>query len=133
MGYRFLADLLAFLHLVFVVFVVVGGFLALSRPRVALLHVPAAIWGVLIQWAGWICPLTPMEVHLRRLGGQAGYSGGFVDHYLVPVLYPPGLTRSHQIWLGIFVALLNLGVYGWLFRRWRARKQCRSDGSPAAG
>lgn len=123
MGYRILADLLALAHLAFVVFVVAGGFLALSRPRLAFVHLPAALWGALIEWAGWICPLTPLEVHLRRLGGEAGYSGGFVDHYLLPVLYPSGLTRSHQILLGVFVAALNLGVYAWMVRRLRAGRQ----------
>lgn len=123
MGYRILADLLALAHLAFVVFVVAGGFLALSRPRLAFVHLPAALWGALIEWAGWICPLTPLEVHLRRLGGEAGYSGGFVDHYLLPVLYPSGLTRSHQILLGVFVAALNLGVYAWMARRLRAGRQ----------
>jgi hypothetical protein len=130
MAYRMLADLLAVVHLAFVVFVVAGGFLALARPRVAFLHLPAAVWGVLIEWAGWICPLTPLEVRFRRLGGEAGYSGGFVDHYLLPVLYPTGLTESHQLWLGGFVLVLNLGVYGWLVWRWGRE---RRDGAGPRG
>jgi hypothetical protein len=124
MTYRFLADLLVALHLAFALFVVLGGALVLWRRRLALLHVPVAIWGVLIELSGWVCPLTPLEVRLRILGGQAGYSGGFVEHYLLPVLYPSGLTREQQVGLGILVGVLNLGVYGlvtWRIMRERGR------------
>ena len=117
MIHRFLADVLVVVHLAFVLFVLLGGVLVLWRRRLALLHLPVAAWGVLIELSGWVCPLTPLEVRLRRLGGQAGYSGGFVEHYILPVLYPSGLTRQHQVWLGILVGLLNLGIYGWILRR----------------
>jgi hypothetical protein len=121
MGYRLLADLVVVVHLLFVVFVVAGGLLVLRRPRLAWLHVPAAVWGALIEFAGWICPLTPLENRLRRLGGEAGYEGGFVDEYLLAILYPSGLTRTHQIVLGALVLVLNLAVYGYALWR-RSRK-----------
>ncbi len=130
MTYRFLADLLVALHLAFAIFVVLGGALVLWRRRLAFLHVPVAVWGVLIELSGWVCPLTPLEVRLRILGGQAGYSGGFVEHYLLPVLYPSGLTREQQVGLGILVGVLNLGVYGLVIwrmmrERGRAEERCR--------
>ncbi|MEP0546199.1 MAG: DUF2784 domain-containing protein [Rhodothermales bacterium] len=121
MLYRFLADLVVVFHLAFVLFVVVGGLLVLRRPRLAWLHVPAAAWGALIEFAGWICPLTPLENRLRRLGGEAGYTGGFVEEYLLAVLYPSGLTRTHQFVLGALVLVLNLAVYAWLLRGRRQR------------
>ena len=107
------------LHLLFVLFVVAGGFLVLRWRPVMLLHLPAAIWGALIEFKGWICPLTPLENWLRRRGGQAGYGGGFVEHYLLPILYPSGLTRPVQIVLGGLVLAINLGVY-WM--AWRRRR-----------
>ena len=121
MAYRFLADLLVALHLAFALFVVLGGVLVLWRRRHAFLHLPVAIWGVFIELSGWVCPLTPLEVRLRILGGQAGYRGGFVEHYLLPVLYPSGLTREQQVGLGLLVCVLNLGVYGLVI--WRMRRE----------
>jgi hypothetical protein len=103
----------------FVLFVVLGGLLVLRWPRLAWLHLPAAVWGALIEFAGWICPLTPLENRLRRAGGTAGYAGGFVEHYLLPVLYPVGLTRGVQYVLGAGVVLVNAAVYWWVFRRVR--------------
>ena len=119
MIYRALADLIVALHLVFVLFVVLGGLLVLRWPRTAWLHIPAAVWGVLIEYTGWICPLTPLENSFRTRGGEAGYSGGFIEHYIQPVLYPAGLTRGTQIVLGSFVLLLNLSAYGILLTRAR--------------
>ncbi|HWJ41615.1 MAG TPA: DUF2784 domain-containing protein [Candidatus Limnocylindrales bacterium] len=119
MIYRALADLILALHLVFVLFVVLGGLLVLRWPRAAWLHIPAAVWGVLIEYTGWICPLTPLENSFRTRGGEAGYSGGFIEHYIQPVLYPAGLTRGTQIVLGSFVLLLNLSAYGILLTRAR--------------
>ncbi|HXI99138.1 MAG TPA: DUF2784 domain-containing protein [Gemmatimonadaceae bacterium] len=119
MIYRALADLILALHLVFVLFVVLGGLLVLRWPRTAWLHIPAAVWGVLIEYTGWICPLTPLENSFRTRGGEAGYSGGFIEHYIQPVLYPAGLTRGTQIVLGSFVLLLNLSAYGILLTRAR--------------
>ena len=120
MPYRLLADLVVVAHLLFVLFVVAGGLLVLRWPRLAWLHVPAAVWGALIEFAGWICPLTPLENRLRRLGGEAGYEGGFVEEYLLAILYPAGLTRTHQLVLGALVLALNLGVYGYVLWRHRA-------------
>ena len=117
MIYRALADLVLVVHLAFVLFVVLGGLLVLRWPRVALLHVPAAIWGVLIEYTGWICPLTPLENSLRRSGGEAGYSGGFIQHYIQPLLYPAGLTRGTQIVLGSIALLVNLTAYGVVIAR----------------
>jgi hypothetical protein len=110
--YRALADLVLVVHLAFVLFVVLGGLLVLRLPRLAWLHVPAAVWGVLIEYTGWICPLTPLENSLRERGGGAGYSGGFIEHYIQPVLYPAGLTRGTQIVLGSLALLVNLTAYG---------------------
>ncbi|HKR07551.1 MAG TPA: DUF2784 domain-containing protein [Gemmatimonadaceae bacterium] len=121
MIYRVLADLVLVLHLGFVLFVVLGGLLVLRSPWVALLHVPAAIWGVLIEFTGWICPLTPLENSLRVRGGELGYSGGFIEHYIQPLLYPNGLTRGTQIVLGTLVLLLNLTAYSIVLSRSRNR------------
>ena len=117
MLYRLLADLTVLVHSGFVLFVALGGLLALRWPRAAWLHLPAALWGAGIEFAAGICPLTPLENHLRRLGGEAGYTGGFVEHYVLPVLYPDGLTRGVQLALGTFVLLLNIVVYAIVWRR----------------
>jgi hypothetical protein len=110
--YRALADLVLVVHLSFVLFVVLGGLLVLRWPKMAWLHVPAAIWGVFIEYAGRICPLTPLENSLRRSGGEAGYSGGFIEHYIQPALYPSGLTRGAQMVLGSLALIVNLTAYG---------------------
>ena len=122
MLYRLLADLVVLLHTGFVLFVVLGGLLVLRWPRAAWLHLPAVLWGAGIEFAAGICPLTPLENHLRRLGGEAGYAGGFVEHYVLPVLYPDGLTREVQLLLGTFVVVLNLVVYTIVWRRSRRAK-----------
>jgi hypothetical protein len=119
--YRALADLVLLVHLAFVLFVVLGGLLVLSRPRLAWVHVPAALWGILIEYRGWICPLTPLENSLRTRGGQAGYAGGFVNHYIQPLLYPVGLARATQVVLGSIVLIINLTVYAILVSRMRNR------------
>lgn len=95
-----MAELIVAVHFAFVVFVVLGGLLALRWPRAAWIHLPAVIWGVLIEFTGWICPLTPLENRLRRASGEAGYQGDFIAHYILPVLYPDGLTRTDQLMLG---------------------------------
>jgi hypothetical protein len=117
MLYGLLADCLVFLHLTFVAFVVAGGLLVLWRPRICWIHLPAAAWGALVEFTGWICPLTPWEHSLRLKAGQAGYSGGFIEHYLLPVLYPAGLTPNIQIVLGCLVVGLNLGIYALVWQR----------------
>lgn len=127
MGYSLLADLVVGLHLAFVLFVVCGGLLALRWPRVAWLHLPAVVWGALIEWRGWTCPLTPLEVALRRRAGEAGYEEGFLDHYLIPLLYPPGLTRELQLAMAAGVLVLNAVVYGLVLRRRRRPRMRRED------
>lgn len=119
MIYRVLADVVLAFHLCFVLFVVLGGLLAMRWPWVAFLHVPAAIWGVLIEYAGWICPLTPLENSFRVRGGEAGYTGGFIEHYIQPVLYPAGLNRTTQFVLGTLVLLVNVGAYAMILSRSR--------------
>lgn len=117
MLFRFLADLVLVVHLAFVLFVLLGGLLVLRWPVVAWAHVPAALWGTLIEFAGWFCPLTPLENTLRWRGGQAGYEGGFIEHYITAALYPAGLTRGVQLALGMLVLVINTLVYVRLFTR----------------
>ncbi|MFQ5350405.1 MAG: DUF2784 domain-containing protein [Thermoanaerobaculia bacterium] len=123
MLYRLAADFVVVVHALFVVFVVIGGLAVLRWPRVAWAHLPAAIWGALIEFAGWICPLTPLEKWLRVRAGGVAYEGGFIQHYLLPILYPPGLTRGTQVVLGLVVLVINLAVYGLLLRRLAAPRR----------
>ncbi len=122
MPYALLADAVLVLHGLFILFVLAGGLLVWRRPRLGWLHLTAVVWAVWVAWAGWICPLTPLENALRRAAGQAGYGGSFIEHYLLPLVYPEGLTRGVQIGLGVGVALLNLVVYALLVRAWRAKR-----------
>jgi hypothetical protein len=122
MTYRIAADAVLLLHLAFILFVVLGGLLVLKWPRLALLHVPAVAWGATVELLHLICPLTPLENRLRRAAGEEGYSGGFIEHYLVPLIYPAGLTPGIQLWLGAFVLLLNLVPYGLLAKRLMRRR-----------
>ena len=117
---RLAADALVVLHLAFVAFVVLGGLLVLRWPRLAWAHVPAALWGAWIELAGWICPLTPLENQLRAAAGQAQYGTSFVEHYLMPVLYPAALTRELQWLLGGVVVGVNAVVYFVAWRRGKA-------------
>jgi len=121
MAYWLAAQLVVILHAGFVCFVVLGGCLAWRWRWVLFLHIPAILWGALIEFRGWICPLTPLEQWLRRAAGQAGYSGGFIEHYLLPVLYPSVLSREMQVFLGTCVVVINIVVYGWLIIRSRRR------------
>ncbi len=117
MEYRIGADLVVLLHLGFVAFVVAGGLLVLKWPRMAWLHIPAAIWGTLVEFTGWICPLTPLENALRAMAGASAYDSDFIAHYILPLLYPAQLTRDIQFILGIVVLGVNVLLYGWLWRR----------------
>ena len=119
MGFRLAADLLVLLHLAFILFVCLGGLLALRRPRWLWLHGPALLWGVAVEFTGWVCPLTPWEWALRELAGEAGYRGSFIEHYLVPLIYPPGLTANAQWVLGGLVLAVNAIVYIAVWRRRR--------------
>lgn len=121
MSARLAADIIVLIHLAFIVFVVGGGLLVLRWRHTAFLHLPAVLWGVWIEFSGGICPLTPLEQNLRRQAGDAGYGGGFIDHYLLPIIYPHELTRPVQLALGLLVLIVNFGVYGWLAWRTRSR------------
>ena len=121
MLYRALADAILVLHLAFIVFVIGGGWLVFRSRRVAWLHVPAVVWAVLLELCGWICPLTPLENDLRSRAGATPYREGFIEHYLLPIVYPTGLTREIQLVLGVAVLLMNVCVYLWLWRRSRKR------------
>lgn len=121
MNYGLLADGVVAIHALFIVFAVLGGFLALWRPWIALVHVPAALWGAYVEFSGRICPLTPLENRFRDLAGEAGYAGGFIAHYITPLIYPAGLTREIQLWLGVVVVAINLLAYGLLARKLLAR------------
>ncbi len=114
---RFLADALVVLHAAFVLFVISGGFFALRWRRLAWLHLPAALWGAVVEFMGWICPLTPLENHFRQLAGESGYQAGFIEHYVVPVLYPAQYTPTLRVTLGALVVLLNAAAYAVYFRR----------------
>ena len=113
------ADLLVLLHFAFILFVVLGGLLVARWWRLVFVHLPAALWGALLEFFSWPCPLTPWEKQLRQAVGEGGYAGGFIEHYLLPVIYPPGLTPAVQVALGIAVVVINLVIYGWLL--WRKR------------
>ena len=115
--YGVLADAVLIIHLGFVLFVVLGGLLILRRPWMAWAHVPAAAWGVAIEFGDWTCPLTPLENHLRERAGEAAYSGDFIARYLLPVLYPEGLTREAQIALGLGALLFNAAIYAVVVRK----------------
>jgi hypothetical protein len=108
---RVAADFVVIIHFGFIVFVVLGGFLVLRWPKLMWLHLPAVAWGVVIEFAGFICPLTPLENRLRITAGEGGYSSGFIDQYLIPVVYPDGLNRSTQIALGVLLVSINLVLY----------------------
>src|SRR5687768_3916194 len=123
MLYRGLADLVLVAHLAFVLFVVLGGLLALRWPRVAWVHIPVALYGAIIEFVGFICPLTPLEIWLRARGGEAGYEGDFIEHYITAALYPSGLTREIQIAIGVAVLLVNAAVYGQFLRLRRLRRK----------
>jgi hypothetical protein len=111
------ADALVLLHFAFILFVVFGGLLVFRWPWAAFIHLPAAAWGAVIEFAGWICPLTPLEQKLRQAGGEMAYGGGFIDHYVLPLMYPDGLTRTSQFYLGFAVLILNAAIYGgWYYR-----------------
>ena len=107
MFYKFLADFIIVLHLTFILFVLFGALFVLKKPKLSWVHIPAAVWGMLISLVGWICPLTPLENYFRRIAGAQGYAGSFIDHYIMPIIYPSGLTRELAIGIGVFVLLWN--------------------------
>jgi len=111
MIYPLLADGVLLLHLAFILFVVLGGFLVRARPRLAWLHLPVALWGAAVELAGLSCPLTPLENRLRTLGGKVGYPGGFIEHLLAPLVYPEAMARELQIVMGLGVVAINVVAY----------------------
>jgi len=122
--YLLLASLIVLAHLGFIVLVVAGGLIALRHPRFAWIHLPAVAWGAWIELSGGICPLTPLENSLRARAGAEGYTGDFLDHYVVSLIYPAGLTRELQLALGAAAIGINVAVYGWiLFNRARNRRR----------
>ena len=125
MIYHWLAGAVVLFHAAFVVFVIAGGFIALRWRRVVWLHVPAAIWGIAIEYGGWVCPLTPLEIALRERSGVAGYSGGFIEHYVLRRLYPSGLTPPIRWLLGSLALVLNIVAYT-LIARQRAQSAKRA-------
>ena len=117
MLYRLLADLVLVVHAAFVAVVMLGGVAVLRWPRMAWFHLPVALWGAGIEFLGGICPLTPLENRWRQLAGDQGYAGGFVEHYIVALLYPDGLTRSIQVALGLLVIVVNVAIYAYAWQR----------------
>ena len=128
MIYRILADAIVVVHLLFVVYALFGGLLVLRWKYTVLLHIPALLWGVVVEAKGWICPLTPLENRLRTEAGGAGYPGGFVEHYILPVLYPEGLTRADQMLLAVLLVTANVVIYGFVLRAALRRDRVRQYG-----
>ncbi|MFQ6005074.1 MAG: DUF2784 domain-containing protein [Woeseia sp.] len=128
MLYRVAADFVLALHLGFIAFVVFGGLLTLRYRPFVYVHIPAAVWGAFVEISGRICPLTIWENGLRRIAGESGYSDSFVEHYLLPVIYPAGLTRSIQFWLAGMVILVNIAIYAWLLYRWGRSRRTETSG-----
>ncbi|CAG1005635.1 hypothetical protein BURK1_03224 [Burkholderiales bacterium] len=118
---RLAADAVVALHVAYIAFACLGGLLALRHPGWALAHLPAAAWGAYAELSATVCPLTPLENHFRRRAGEAGYGGGFVEHYVMPLLYPAGLTQDIQAWLGVFLLALNAAIYALVIARRRRR------------
>ncbi len=114
MFYSAVADFLVGIHFAFILFVALGGLLVLKRTWLALLHIPCVIWGIMIESQGWICPLTPLEIQFRTLAGDGGYTGGFIDHYLMHLIYPPGLTRTWQLAVAALLLAFNLSIYAYV-------------------
>lgn len=133
MWYRAAADVVLVVHFAFVIFVALGALLVLRWPRLAWVHVPVALYGAAIELVGWVCPLTPLEVSLRRMGGEAGYAGGFVERYITAALYPEGLTRDAQLVLGIGVLVVNAAIYAIVWRRRRRARETAAETAAGGG
>ncbi len=126
MLFRLFADTIIIIHFLFILFVILGGLLSLLNRHWIYFHLPAVVWGVVIEFTGWICPLTPIENHFRHKGGTLMYEGGFVEHYLIPVIYPVGLTHEIQYILGALVVGINVVIYFYIFKYWAGRKKLTS-------
>ncbi|MDV5168646.1 DUF2784 domain-containing protein [Photobacterium rosenbergii] len=125
MMYRILADLVVIFHLLFIIFALLGGLLVIWRNIMVLVHIPAVLWVSVLSFKGWICPLTPLENQLRLAAGGEGYPGGFVEHYLIPVIYPAGFSFDVQIVLGITALMINFVIYAFVYY-WEKRRQDRT-------
>ena len=123
MIYAVLADAVVVLHGAFILFVIFGGVLVFWRRGLAWLHLPCMIWGVLGSFYAWVCPLTDLENYWRAAAGDRGYEGGYIEHYLLPLIYPAAMTRGMQLALGLGLLTVNLLVYGLAWRRWQVRKR----------
>jgi hypothetical protein len=121
MPFSLLADLVVVIHFLFILFVIFGGLFVLYKRDWAWLHIPAALWGALVEFTGWICPLTPLENWLRLQGGEPAYASSFIERYVVSIIYPSFLTRSQQIFLGLGVIVINMFIYGRIV--WKQRRQ----------
>lgn len=119
MIYRILADIIVLIHLLFIIFVVSGGLLGFYKKWTVWIHIPAAVWGALVELTGWFCPLTPLENRFRISGGAEGYEGSFVENYIIPLIYPENLTRNTQMAMGISVIVINAVIYFFLIKRYR--------------
>jgi Protein of Unknown function (DUF2784) len=133
MLYRVLADAVLVAHFAFALFALLGGTLALRWRRAAWLHIPTFAWGVLVQLANWECPLTPLENYFRRLGGEAGYAGGFVEHYVSAFLYPEHITPAFRFVLGLFLLFTNLVAYSFVIYSARVAPPPRGRTASGAG
>jgi len=120
--YRILADCVVIVHLLFIVFALLGGLLVIWRSYLVFVHFPAAIWVFVISFKGWICPLTPLENQLRHAAGTEGYTGGFVEHYIIPIIYPAALNFNLQIVFGIVAVVINLGIYSFVYYKLKTRQ-----------
>ena len=121
MVYQIIADILIVIHGVFILYVLFGAFLNFRWPKLIWWHVPAIIWGALVEYMHWICPLTPLENYFRHKAGIGVYEGDFIEHYIIPLIYPPDLTPQFQVWFGSLVIALNVVVYGLHFYRWKRK------------
>jgi hypothetical protein len=130
MTYRIAADAVVVVHFAFIAFVVFGALLAARWRWLIWLHLPTFAWGVIIETTGRLCPLTDIENALRARAGQSGYPGGFIEHYLLAIIYPAGLTREIQLGLAVGVFAINAFIYGWLYRRWRRRQRSENPTDP---
>ncbi len=130
MIYRALADLLVLLHSAFILFAVLGALLALRFPKIAWFHLPCVLWGVVSEATGALCPLTPLEIYFRQLAGSSGYSGGFIEHYLIPVIYPRGLDHSEQWFLAVALVGVNVVLYVAIWRHYRLGVRGGSSSHP---
>ncbi len=131
MSDRLAADAVVVFHLLFIAFALCGGALVLWRRRFAWLHVPAVAWAAFVEFSGTLCPLTPLENALRRRAGDAGYAGGFVEHYLIPLIYPAGLTPAIQVAIGTVLVAVNVVFYALALRR--GRSGARATRGPSVG